>query len=65
MEMEHILMLTVLTTTEIGSTINSMVTEWSPGQMVQKYEGHYIDGKKEGKGKLTFADGSFYEGEFK
>jgi hypothetical protein len=30
-----------------------------------KYEGHYIDGKKEGKGKLTFADGSFYEGEFK
>ena len=30
-----------------------------------KYEGDYIDGKKEGKGKLTFADGSYYEGEFK
>jgi hypothetical protein len=30
-----------------------------------KYEGEYIDGKKEGKGKLTFADGSFYQGEFK
>jgi hypothetical protein len=26
-----------------------------------KYEGDYIDGKKEGKGKLTFADGSYYE----
>jgi hypothetical protein len=30
-----------------------------------KYEGDYIDGKKEGKVKLTFADGSYYEGEFK
>ena len=29
-----------------------------------KYEGEYIEGKKEGKGITTFADGSFYEGEF-
>lgn len=29
-----------------------------------KYEGEYIDGAKEGKGKLEFADGSWYEGEF-
>jgi len=29
-----------------------------------KYEGRYCDGKKHGKGKLTFADGSYYEGEF-
>ena len=29
-----------------------------------RYEGKYKDGKKEGKGKLTFADGSYYEGEF-
>jgi hypothetical protein len=29
-----------------------------------KYEGQYIDGKKHGRGRLTFADGSAYEGEF-
>jgi len=27
-----------------------------------RYEGNYEDGKKEGMGKLTFADGSFYQG---
>ena len=30
-----------------------------------KYEGNYLDGKKEGQGKLTFADGSFYQGELR
>ena len=29
-----------------------------------KYEGEYKDGVKEGKGKLEFADGSWYLGEF-
>ena len=29
-----------------------------------KYEGQYGDGKKHGRGKLTFADGSYYDGEF-
>jgi hypothetical protein len=29
------------------------------------YEGQYWEGKKNGKGKLNFADGSIYEGEFK
>ena len=29
-----------------------------------RYDGIYVDGKKEGKGRLTFADGSYYEGEF-
>jgi hypothetical protein len=28
------------------------------------YYGYYKDGKKQGKGKLSFADGSWYEGEF-
>lgn len=28
------------------------------------YEGSYHDGKKNGKGKLKFADGSIYEGNF-
>lgn len=29
------------------------------------YEGEYHLGKKEGKGKLSWADGSMYNGEFK
>jgi hypothetical protein len=28
------------------------------------YEGAYSNGKKNGRGKLTFADGSLYDGEF-
>ena len=34
---------------------------WPDGQT---YDGEYIDGKKQGKGKLTWGDGSFYEGNF-
>ena len=30
-----------------------------------QYNGIIIDGKKEGKGKLIYPDGSFYEGNFK
>jgi hypothetical protein len=37
------------------------VEVWPDGA---KYEGKYKEGKKDGKGKLTFADGSYYEGEF-
>lgn len=29
-----------------------------------KYDGEYRDGVKAGNGKLEFADGSWYEGEF-
>jgi hypothetical protein len=29
-----------------------------------RYEGQYNEGKKEGRGRLTFADTSFYDGEF-
>ena len=29
------------------------------------YEGNFENGYKEGKGKLTFEDGSYYEGNFK
>lgn len=35
---------------------------WQDGA---KFEGDYVDGKKEGQGKLTTADGSYYEGEFR
>jgi hypothetical protein len=38
------------------------VESWPDGA---RYEGKYIEGKKEGEGKLTFADGSYYEGEFR
>ena len=29
------------------------------------YEGEYFEGKKNGQGRLTFADGSVYNGTFK
>lgn len=29
------------------------------------YEGDYIDGRKEGKGKYVWPDGSYYEGEWR
>jgi hypothetical protein len=34
---------------------------WPDGAV---YEGMYFEGKKNGNGKLTFADGSVYTGEF-
>jgi hypothetical protein len=61
-------------TKENGLTINSMGKEKKFGLMEQlmkvmgKYstifKGDYKNGKKCGKGKIKFADGSFYEGEF-
>lgn len=30
----------------------------------RRYEGTTLDGKKHGKGKLTFEDGAYYEGDF-
>ena len=30
-----------------------------------KYEGDFMDGKKTGKGKMTFVSGDVYEGEFR
>ena len=30
-----------------------------------KYEGYYVDGKKEGRGRFTWGDGSTFEGEFR
>lgn len=35
---------------------------WPDGAV---YEGNYNEGKKDGKGKLTFADGSVYHGYFR
>ena len=32
---------------------------------VGKYEGQFLKGKKHGYGKFTWADGSYYEGEYK
>ena len=29
-----------------------------------KYEGHFVDGLKEGFGKYNWADGAWYEGNF-
>jgi hypothetical protein len=37
------------------------VESWPDGAI---YEGNYYEGKKNGRGKLTFADGSVYEGDF-
>ena len=28
------------------------------------YQGDFVDGEIEGRGKLTYSNGSFYEGEF-
>lgn len=33
-------------------------------QGIASYEGEWINGNREGKGKLTFSDGSYYEGGF-
>lgn len=35
---------------------------WSQGKI--KFEGNYVQGKKNGQGRYEWADGSFYEGEF-
>lgn len=35
---------------------------WSQGKI--KFEGNYMQGKKNGKGRYEWQDGSYYEGEF-
>jgi len=37
------------------------VETWSDGS---KYEGEYVAGKKQGKGKYIWADGSQYDGDW-
>ena len=38
------------------------VFTWEDGR---KYEGQYVDDKKEGRGKFTWPDGRIYDGEWK
>jgi hypothetical protein len=35
---------------------------WNNG--AETYEGEFVDGKKNGKGKFSWSDGSYYEGDF-
>ena len=37
----------------------------APHVIKQNYVGEFKKGQKDGKGKLRWADGSWYEGEFK
>ena len=41
--------------------LNIGIETWEDGS---QFEGNYIDGRKEGKGKFLWMDGSFYEGDF-
>lgn len=38
---------------------------WQNKLTKEKYEGNFLNGEKDGKGKYTFQDGSIYEGNFK
>ena len=46
------------------SSINRQSSKFEISNQAQ-YIGDIIDGKKQGKGKLIFTDGSYYEGNFK
>lgn len=38
------------------------VLTWPDGS---KYEGYFIEGRREGRGRFTSSDGDIYEGEWK
>ena len=69
--MENTIMQMVIVIREVGSKINNQ-EEKKSGQMelcsnynlILSYEGDYLDGMKNGKGKFIWADKSTYEGEF-
>lgn len=41
------------------------VTAKIKGSLAYEYKGYYVDGKMEGTGTLTWADGSYYRGGWK
>lgn len=53
------------TTTNTEEEKNSVDFYFMLGIDNSWYEGDYIDGRKEGKGKYVWPDGSYYEGEWR
>ncbi len=45
----------------VGISLRVGVETWPDGS---RYEGQYVEGRKEGHGKFTWADGSHYIGHF-
>ena len=48
-----------------GECKNGLAHGKGIAQGTDHYEGHFIRGKPEGKGRYTWADGSYYEGQWK
>ena len=41
-----------------------MSTSVTPGSNAERYEGTFVEDRRQGQGRCTFADGSIYSGEW-